>query len=227
MPDEAPALKWIRARSPRPAAFDTAQRRWRRIAGRPGFGGQQGGWSAHDPTQAVVVALWASRAAHEAFLATEHRDLTDAQQHSYTSIDVDVLDIELSTRLPAQVPPPSAVLRTATCRVRPGRLDHVLEVQQQVWLPAMDDAGMQWGLLATGHDPAGSENVVVIVTAWPSRRVHDHYQHERVPTLCEHADVRADFTSVVGDLVDLEVGWTVPPHRSMRTFMRSPRRSWS
>lgn len=211
MPGEGAVVKWIRAQSPQAAAFDLAQRRWHQIANFPGFGGQQGGWSTQDPQRAVIIALWTSRAAHDAFLDTTHSDIAEAQRTSYTSIDVGLLDVEITTEQPPQLHQADRVLRTATCCLRPGHLSHVLDVQQQIWLPAMKDAGMGSGLLASGYDDTNLEPFIVVMTTWPSRRVHDDYQHHRVPQLRKQADVGSDFTSIAGDLIALEPGWTVPP----------------
>lgn len=212
-------VKWIRARTTSPAAFDAEQQGWRVLTGASGFGGQLGGWSAYTPGRAVVVAFWASRTAHDAFLATAHDDLAEDQRGTYSSVEVDVLERAVSSGIGETVPPSSGVLRTASCRLRPGRLGHVLDVQNAVWLPAMLEAGMLWGLLARPADgaPVGNEapdpgpegDIVVVLSAWPSRTVHDRYQQQRVPGLRRRADVSRDFTSVQGDLADLEPSWSV------------------
>jgi hypothetical protein len=73
----APAVvKWIRVDAAHPTAFDRAQRHWHHLTDLSGFRGQSGGWSVAEPRRAVVVGLWADRAAHDDFLATAHRPRT-------------------------------------------------------------------------------------------------------------------------------------------------------
>lgn len=204
-------VKWIRAAVEDTAAFDEAQRGWQRVVGWPGLLGQTGGWSRERPDRAVIVALWTDPAAHDAFLAGTHDDIADPQRATYTSIAVDLLKVEMHTEPGSFVGPSGQpVLRIAACRLREGRLEHALEVQRQLWLPAMRDAGMSRGLLARGVlRPDEHTLTLVVMTWWPSYSIHERYQRERVAQLRDAADVATDFISVEGDLINLEPSWTL------------------
>ncbi len=206
-------VKWIRADAKPGSAFDRAQQRWRRIAGWPDLLGQAGGWSLRRPGTAVVVALWADRAAHDAFLAGGHDDHAERQRPAYTLRTGEMHTGEMHT---GAAPTGTGVLRIAACRLRAGRLAHALDVQRDLWLPAMRDAGMRDGLLARGTSD------LVVMTWWPSREIHDRYQRERVPPLRRDAGVDADFTSVRGDLVALEPGWAVTTRSRADPSARRP-----
>lgn len=175
--------------------------------------GQFGGWSVREPGRAVIVGLWSSHAAHQSFLAESHDEIAQDQAKTYESIAVDLLEVRLGHDWSSlDVTAGAPVLRIAACILNPGRMGHVLEVQQSVWIPAMKAAGMQRSLLARGSGSGndGTETVVVM-SWWPTLHDHDRYQRDRVPKLRETAAIETDFSSIDGDLVELVPNWTIAP----------------
>lgn len=194
-------VKHIRARVPDRAAFDRAQRRW---GPQSGMITQLGGWSLQgDDDVAVVVALWEDDDAHRRFLAAGHDAVAERQRDTYTDLSVELFAVAADAAALTSSPPSSTVLRTARCTLRPGRGEHALAVQREVWFPAMGDAGMEHGLLGIRED------TLLVLSLWPDRATHDAYQRDRVAALREEADVAVDMEGVDGDLVALEPGWRV------------------
>ena len=164
MTSDGPGLaKLIRAEARSADAFDRGQRRWQAIAGTAGLHRQGGGWSASSPDTAVVLALWSGAADHTRWLARSHDGIARAQRAGYVGLTVETFDVlAVACDLPAGCLS-RGVLRTATCLVRPGHLGHALQVQRDVWFPAMRRAGMRWGSLA--RTQAG-DRVSLLVTSW-------------------------------------------------------------
>jgi len=70
--------------------FSTGQTAWAALADCPGFLAQFGGWSFADPKRAVIVGLWADRAAYDAFMRDVHDRIfaSNDQAGAYDSIEV-------------------------------------------------------------------------------------------------------------------------------------------
>lgn len=148
-------VTWIRAHVDSAVDFDRAQQLWRGISGFPALVGQSGGWSANEGT-AVVVTLWVGRDAHRAYRTTAHDHVADQQRQTYTSFTAELLDVQARSAvdwMPASIGR-GGILRTADCELRPGRFEHALEIQRDLWLPAMHRARMQYGLLARRAPPS-------------------------------------------------------------------------
>lgn len=70
--------------------FSTGQKAWAALADCPGFLAQFGGWSLAYPKRAVIVGLWADRAAYDAFMRDVHDQIfaNNGQAGAYDSIEV-------------------------------------------------------------------------------------------------------------------------------------------
>ncbi|MCP2202462.1 Antibiotic biosynthesis monooxygenase [Lentzea flava] len=98
------------------------------------------------------------------------------------------------------------VVRLAHCDVRPGREEHFVRAQSEVWNPGMEAApGMTGGVFGR-H---GQE--FLVLTWWRSAQDHDRYRGERFPSLRAASGAADDLAAITGDLVVLEPAWAVLP----------------
>ncbi|GGQ67273.1 DUF4937 domain-containing protein [Kitasatospora griseola] len=143
--------KWIGCEVPVAARgrFSAAQEDWSTISDQLGLVGQLGGW---DPAtgRAQLLGLWTDEAAYRRFMRERHDTVTvgNQQRAGCTAIDIatggtvlamagDVADLPHALEH-------AALLRVADCRTLPGREEHFLEVQREVWAPGMAAAGACW-----------------------------------------------------------------------------------
>lgn len=111
-------IKWIRCQvAPTDRErFAASQARWGDLARLTGFLGQAGGWNTQRPTEACIVAFWASLDAYRNFMQNHHDPIyaQTRQQHTYRDISVRLYDgcpaMEKSTG-PLAMAPCSTVLR--------------------------------------------------------------------------------------------------------------------
>ncbi|MBO1416583.1 DUF4937 domain-containing protein [Streptomyces sp. FH025] len=220
--------KWIdcRVRPGARAAFAAGQRRWAAIADQPGLVGQVGGWSPADG-RALVLGLWADEPAYERFMGERHDAVaeTAAQRDTWTAIRVAAGPVVQT--VPISLPDAlehAELLRVADCLLRPGRADHFLDVQREVWSPGMAAAG---GLLAGTVTRLAADRYLV-TTLWSSAEAHAAYTAEVFPGLRARADVPADVETLTGHVLPLEPSWRVlgpGPALSWRAAGDAPPRS--
>ncbi|WP_316528685.1 DUF4937 domain-containing protein [Kitasatospora brasiliensis] len=206
--------KWIDCRV-RPAAheaFAAGQRRWSAISDQPGLVGQAGGW-ASGADRALLLALWADEPAYARFMRERHDQaaaLAD-QRSSYTAIETATGPIVLT--MPGAAPSlPAAltratVLRAADCRLHPGRADHFLDVQREVWAPGMAAAD---GMLGGAVTRLAADRYLV-TTLWTTPAAHHAYTARHLPALLARAAVPTDVHTLTGGLLSLEPSWLVLP----------------
>jgi heme-degrading monooxygenase HmoA len=208
-------LKWIRCTVPARSreAFSHAQTRWSALRGVAGFRGQVGGWSAADPATACVLGLWRDRETYGSFMRDVHDRVADGsgQDRTYESISVVLCESRLEMRgLKPRIDEAVAsagFLRTADCRVRPGRSASFLQMQQSVWLPGLKAAGgMLAGSLAAID---GSDRRYLVATLWADEASHARYVRRDLEALRARAAVEADVDQIAGTFVELDPGWTV------------------
>lgn len=199
-------IKWVRCRAIDVGSFDRGQRAWSGLSGLPGFLGQCGGWSRREPGVAHVFAWWRSRRRHQEFMAGAHDALAAGQAGTYDSIEVRRWDhrLDVGAGLPVGFPAGS-VVRLAHCQVKPGRQDHFVRAQADVWNPGMRAApGMRGGAFARR-----GETEFLVLSLWTSAADHERYRVERFPELRDRSRLSGDLDAITGDLIDLEPGWTV------------------
>lgn len=206
--------KWIdcRVRPGARAAFAAGQRRWSAIADQPGLLGQLGGWD-RTGDRALLYALWADQDAYDRFMRDRHDEVATkaAQQGSWDSIRVTAGPVVQS--FPGAAPSLPDVLRHATllraadCHLHPGRADHFLTVQREVWAPGMAAAG---GLLA-GTVTRLAPDRYLVTTLWTSPEAHAAYTADTLPTLRARANVPADVSTLTGHALPLDPTWQVLP----------------
>jgi len=85
-------IKWVRCRVADREAFHRGQLAWAGLRGMPGFRGQCGGWSRHDPDRAHILGFWADEPSYRAFMAGAHDRLAAAQIGSYAELEVRLFD---------------------------------------------------------------------------------------------------------------------------------------
>ncbi|MFE5587786.1 DUF4937 domain-containing protein [Kitasatospora sp. NPDC056531] len=206
--------KWIDCRV-RPGAhrtFAVGQRRWAVLAGEPGLVGQVGGWS-RPGDQALVLGLWADEEAYGRFMRERHDTVATeaAQQGSWTAIQISagpvVQAFPGAAASLADALKDATLLRAADCLLRPGRTEHFLEVQRQVWAPGMAAAG---GMLAGTVTRLAADRYLV-TTLWTSPAAHAAYTADALPALRARADVPADVRTLTGHALPLEPSWRVLP----------------
>lgn len=200
-------IKWIRCRVADSGAFSQAQLTWAGLRGLPGFLGQAGGWSRHEPGLAHVFGCWAGRPSYEAFMTETHDRIAPVQMDTYDEIVVRLFErrLDIGGRFPADFAD-SSLVRLAHCHVPATRQAHFIRAQAEVWNPGMAGAaGMRRGVFARR-----GESEFLVLSLWRSAMDHERYLRERFPRLRQRSGAADDLDSVAGDLVDLEPAWTVP-----------------
>jgi len=210
-------VKWIRCAVGEMdrRAFSEAQSKWSVIAGSPGFVGQHGGWDirANSPT-ACIVCVWQDIDSYRSFMGMLHDKITDANQQArtYSEIHVDHCDVVFAMPgahegLIEGIASGGSFLRVAECTVKADRVESFLQVQRDIWVPAMASTpGMHGGLFLRSHTNPVS---FTVLTSWTSILEHDDYAKNRVPELRRRADVTADLEKLVGRFIPLEPRWSV------------------
>lgn len=197
--------KWITCDVPARARdrFATAQQRWSVIVDQPGLIGQVGGWDSRTG-RAHVLGLWTDADSHQTFLRDRHDSVADAG--AYTGIAVTygevVLTMPGATAMVAEAMS-GGLLRVADCHLAAGAEEHFVDVQREVWAPAMATAGVFGGVLvrtAARH--------YLVATFWPDVETHRQYAEE-VPRLRARAAADTDIASMSGHVLELEPAWRV------------------
>ncbi|KJS60514.1 DUF4937 domain-containing protein [Streptomyces rubellomurinus] len=206
--------KWIGCEVPDAARgrFWAAQRAWEAIGDQPGLVGQVGGWD-HAAGRAHVLGLWRDADAHGRFLRERHDQVLagSGQRGAYTAIETATGEVVLTMEgeepdLPGALAR-AALLRVADCRLLPGREEHFLDVQRQVWAPGMAAAGGLLGGVVTRLDEARH----LVATLWSDAAAHRHYTAEYLPGLRSRAGLAGDVRSLTGHVLTLEPAWRVLP----------------
>ncbi|MFF2545189.1 DUF4937 domain-containing protein [Kitasatospora sp. NPDC058063] len=204
--------KWIdcRVRPGAREAFAAGQRRWSVISDQPGLVGQTGG---REPgaDRALLLALWSDEPAYARFMRERHdRAAAHADQRSScTGIEVATGPVVLT--MPGAAPSlPAAlaratVLRAADCRLRPGRADHFLDVQRELWAPGMAAADGMLGGTVTRLSPGRH----LVTTLWTTPAAHRDYTTHHLPALLARAGVPTDVRTLTGHLLPLEPSWRI------------------
>jgi heme-degrading monooxygenase HmoA len=192
------------------SGFDSAQRSWRTIAAVPGLVSQFGGFTAN---KAHILSLWRDHDSYRAFMESAHDDVTsqNAQHRFYTAIKVDLLGEEFgmpgsSCSSIVEALPDARLLRIANCDVKPLRDEHFVQMQREIWHPAMRASGMLAGTFAHARS---EPNQYLVASLWQSAATHDAYVHGALPTLRREAKPEIDLDSLSGELIELEPAWTV------------------
>ncbi|MGW7448356.1 DUF4937 domain-containing protein [Kitasatospora sp. NPDC054795] len=204
--------KWIdcRVRPGAREAFAAGQRRWSAISDQPGLVGQTGGW-APGADRALLLALWSDEPAYARFMRERHDRAADHadQRSSCTGIEVATGPVVLT--MPGAAPSlPAAlaratVLRAADCRLRPGRADHFLDVQRELWAPGMAAADGMLGGTVTRLSPERH----LVTTLWTTPAAHRAYSTHHLPALLARAGVPTDVRTLTGHLLPLEPSWHI------------------
>ncbi|MFI9363028.1 DUF4937 domain-containing protein [Kitasatospora sp. NPDC053057] len=200
--------KWIdcRVRPSARGAFAAGQRRWSAIADQPGLVGQLGGWS-RSGDRALLLALWADEDAYTRFMRERHDAVATeaAQQGSWDSIQVTSGPVVQTAGALPDALRHATLLRAADCLLHPGRAEHFLTVQRELWFPGMAAAG---GLLAGTVTRLATDRYLV-TTLWASPEAHAAYTTDALPALRARADLPADVATLTGHAVPLEPTWRV------------------
>ncbi|WP_433832897.1 DUF4937 domain-containing protein [Actinoplanes sp. CA-015351] len=197
-------VKWITCQTSTRAAFGQGQHAWAELQGVPGFLGQAGGWGRE---AAQIVGFWSDPDHYQAFMGRDHDRIAAHQAGTYDDVRVRVLDrrLDIGGGFPADLTA-VALLRLAHCHVRPGRQDHFVGTQKEVWNPGMTAApGMCGGVFAQS-----GETEFLVLSAWRSAADHQHYLDDHFNTLRDRAELAADLVAITGDVINLEPTWTVP-----------------
>ncbi|MFD7028291.1 DUF4937 domain-containing protein [Streptomyces sp. NPDC059917] len=205
--------KWIGCGVPEGAreGFSAGQRAWAVIGDQPGLVGQVGGWDAAGG-RAHVLGLWEDVEAYGRFMDDRHDEVFagSGQAGSCTGIETaggeSVLEMAGDAADLAQALEDATLLRVADCRLVPGREEHFMEVQREVWAPGMAAGGMLAGVVTGlgGHR-------YLVTTLWSGPEAHERYAAAHLPALLTRAGLREDLRSTTGHLIPLEPSWRVLP----------------
>ncbi|MBN2909952.1 YdbC family protein [Polycladomyces sp. WAk] len=207
-------IKWIVCHVPEENRefFSQAQQQWSALRDVPGFVAQFGGWNAADPAEACIVGLWKDRDSYTAFMEKIHDEIyvSGRQQETFDRIAVTIMEEILPVghleRLCLGGWMEAELIRVADCRVLPGREDHFLQMQQEVWNPAMEQTdGMLGGVFAGDV----SARRFLTITWWKSAKLHRAYVKNHVANLREQAQLDLDIEQLVGYEVWCKPSWRV------------------
>ncbi|MFG3050512.1 DUF4937 domain-containing protein [Kitasatospora sp. NPDC048239] len=209
--------KWISCGVPTAArgVFSAGQSAWSVIGDQPGLVGQVGGW---DPAtgRAHVLGMWADARMYRRFMDERHDAVVAGirQDAGYRSIEIaaggTVLEMAGDAADLPQALKSATLLRVADCRLLPGREDHFLEVQREVWAPGMAAAG---GMLA-GVVTQLARSRCLVTSLWTGPAAHRHYADHHLPGLRSRAALGGDLQAMAGHVLPLEEAWRVLPEPS-------------
>ncbi|MFI5987075.1 DUF4937 domain-containing protein [Streptomyces sp. NPDC051555] len=194
--------------------FSAGQGAWSVISDQPGLVGQVAGWDAATG-RAHVLGLWRDAEAYGRFMDDRHDEVFagSGQGDGYTSIETaggaTVLEMAGDAADLARALDGATLLRAADCRVLPGREEHFMAVQREVWAPGMAAAG---GMLA-GVVTRLAEQRYLVTTLWSGPEAHERYAAAHLPALLARAGLDEDLRSTTGHLIPLEPHWRVLPVR--------------
>lgn len=207
-------IKWIVCNVPeeKREAFSQAQQQWSVLRNVPGFVAQFGGWNAADPVEACIVGLWEDRDSYTVFMEKFHDGIyaSAGQKETFDRIDVTVMEeivpVGHFEALRTGGWMEAELIRVADCRVQPGKAEHFLRMQQEVWNPAMEQTdGMLGGVFAGDM----SERRFLTFTWWRNGELHEAYVKNHVANLREQAQLDQDIERIVGYKVRCEPRWRV------------------
>lgn len=210
-------LKWIvcQVRAEMRDPFALAQTKWTELAAVPGFIGQLGGWDLNSVNEACVLGLWQNHDSYKLFMERHHDGIcaNNEQSQTYEAIEVSLLqpllDMPGEHTIMADCLSAANIIRVADCYVKPERERHFLEIQEEVWIPAMSKAP---GMLAGSFSKAIGNSVRYIVTTlWTSVDTHEQYARNVLPSLRKAASVSEDIKEITGRLVKVNADWLVVP----------------
>jgi hypothetical protein len=190
--------------------FTERQCAWNEIKEVNGLIFQLGGWDTLDEEVACKLALWENKELYTDFQLNLHDALARkaGHQHLYYKLATDFF-------LPQQTLSPggglpgiigsSSFLRVADCRVHAGHLDYFLQAQQEIWIPAMQQAAGMLGGFFSQHET--DSNRFLVSTFWRSRMQHEDYVKNMLPALREKARVADTVSNIKSYYVQLHPEW--------------------
>ncbi len=193
------------------------QEAWGALSTVDGFAGQIGGWDVSDSTRAVIVGFWRDDEAYGRFMDNIHDAIFAAhgQQGSYASSDVTLwqreLDIPGSSGSIANAITQAGLIRMVLCELKPGRRNHFVQIQRDIWNPGMAASG---GLLDGAFSRhCDDEDRFSVCSLWRSESDHQRYRETEFHECRRAAHVEDDCASVTGMVVRCESSWKVVPAR--------------
>lgn len=200
-------------RPERQEQFARGQEAWKELRRLDGFCGQVGGWMQANPNTAVIVAFWRDQTSYDRFMGEVHDEVFEknGQKGTYTTSEVTlwnrVIDIPGTHAAVDRAVVQAGFIRLARCVLKPGREEHFLSVQREIWNPGMAAAG---GMLAGVFNRAQShQNHFLVCTLWRSESDHQNYRENHFADLRRRAEVPRDCESVTGFLVVVQPTWRV------------------
>ena len=205
--------------------FSIAQQAWHKTAVSTGFVGQLGGWQQNSSStvdqatnQSIILATWQNHQSLEHFMTHLHDDIYEqsAQKNTYLNCQIAFLSqlfiMPSEQGLESTASDQPALMRMADCEVLPGRAEHFIDVQKNIWGPAMAQAkGMMGGYFWQFADTQRikQNNRFLVTTFWKNQHCHDLYVKKHLPQLKARAEVDLDIKTIRGGVVDLEPSWRV------------------
>lgn len=210
----ATVLKLILCRVPAPGRdrFAAGQRAWHGLSALGGFRGQTGGWTLEDPNEALILGLWSDDLARATFMNGAHDTLYAASRQAEVIDEIAITTWDLAPDSDAGLPLEAAAgraggfLRLADCQLFPGREDHFLAVQREVWNPAMQAAGVLAASLWRGRDDPAR---FLSVSLWRTRESERSWSEHPFFECWHSAGVEDDCETVAGRMARVEDDWRV------------------
>lgn len=194
------------------AEFSRAQERWSALEKVAGFHVQVGGWNTTRPDEACIVALWNDEASYQRFMRGLHDTIFNESRQSKTyraittALFSHAFDMPGTAMSVADALASATHLRVADCLVSETREEEFIEVQANVWRPAMATAGILGGVFGRA---LGNPRRFLVATGWPSAEAHEQYAAQQVTRLRKLAKVERDIEALSGFFVELDPRWSV------------------
>jgi|GEM_PF-6879086 len=136
---------WCEVEKQHQKAFYSAQSKWGELSKAPGFVMQRGGWNLLNPRQAVILAIWGTKAAYDEFMRSTHDQMisNNRQIDTYTSISVCLYSANVNNMFVSQA-----------------EASHQFYVYKCTESGTLLDATIPGGLLLQPYDPDASMSFV-------------------------------------------------------------------
>ncbi|WP_372367681.1 DUF4937 domain-containing protein [Candidatus Uabimicrobium sp. HlEnr_7] len=203
-------LKWITCEVDQSQRenFSQAQEQWNCVKNSVGFIGQVGGW-CKNTSLACILTLWENKKCYDNFFLFVHDAITskNEQQNYYNKIQVALAEPLIwmpgTERNIEDAVHSATILRVSECTIATQRQNHFIDMQLNLWVPAMARAGM-----LTGYFSHINENRFLVTTLW-EEKTYRNYVEEQLPLCQEQSKAAKDLLKIVGYEVILLDQWQV------------------
>jgi Domain of unknown function (DUF4937 len=201
--------KWIVAEASNRAAFDEAQRLWRKLIGYEGFIVQVGGWLESSTTKAGVLEVWRDFGAYRGFIESGHDELAAGQGDTFDRIDVSVASVimKINQSDPRVLAETAAVVRVSDATLEANSSPIFVARQMEIWNPVLESADGMLGALICRVD--GNRDRFLAASFWRNPGALENFEQTIFPATRKLAGMQPYIKSLVICHFNLERSWQV------------------